>query len=492
MRTTRNKRRLRRAPFGFAIAIFALVAGGAGYQAIASFLARHPIPMPVAGLHAATFSFPQPIGSEIPDPRGYQLASLQTSSADFTGSIQRVLRDPWDGMAFSMGPMINRAAKGDRLVKGSLKPDTLAQDPASARQLARAPDPILSTAPQESAQSAASAKGDRPTRSDAPAPKTEALAKGDRLVPAHSQLASKPEAESRQEAARETPPPAPATNDQVAMLPAPPPSVQTPTNEPSSTQLAARPEATTPRAEWPIATSPEGATVQTARLYFGVEGSSAHVLEPWGPGEEPVLMTPLEENAADAKPPVSGSGETIAAKGEVTGADQRPKSPTELLRLTDKEREKSEKCLTDAMYFEARGEPVRGQMAVAQVVMNRVFSGYYPNNVCGVVYQNKERHLGCQFTFACDGIPEVVNEPDAYERAKQIARDTLDGKLWLPEIGKATHYHAYWVRPSWVHEMFKLNKIGVHTFYRPRNWGDGAEAPVWGDAATTAEEAKKL
>jgi spore germination cell wall hydrolase CwlJ-like protein len=135
---------------------------------------------------------------------------------------------------------------------------------------------------------------------------------------------------------------------------------------------------------------------------------------------------------------------------------------------------------------------VRGQMAVAQVVMNRVFSGYYPDDVCGVVYQNANRHLACQFTFACDGTPEVVNEPDAWVRAKQIARDTLDGKLWLNEIGKATHYHAYWVRPSWIHEMYKLDKIGVHTFYRPRNWGDGADAPTWGDAAKTAEEAKKL
>src|SRR5262249_11965154 len=162
---------------------------------------------------------------------------------------------------------------------------------------------------------------------------------------AHSQLASKPEAEPRQEAARETPP-EPATNDRVAMLTAPPPSVQTPANEPSSTQLAARSDATPPRPEWPIAASPEGATVQTARLYFGVEGNTAHVLEPWGPGEEPVLMTPPEENTTDAKPPVSGRGETIAAKGEVTGADQRPKSPAELLTLTDKEREKSEKCLT--------------------------------------------------------------------------------------------------------------------------------------------------
>jgi spore germination cell wall hydrolase CwlJ-like protein len=185
-------------------------------------------------------------------------------------------------------------------------------------------------------------------------------------------------------------------------------------------------------------------------------------------------------------------GESIAPKGLVTGAEQRPKSPAEMLRLTEKEREKAEKCLANAVYFEARAEPVRGQIAVAQVVMNRVFSGYYPNDVCGVVYQNANRHLACQFTFACDGIPEVVNEPGAWARARQIARDTLDGKLWLPEIGKATHYHADWVRPAWVRDMIKLNKIGEHTFYRPQNWGDGADAPTWGDPATTDKEAKKL
>jgi spore germination cell wall hydrolase CwlJ-like protein len=234
-----------------------------------------------------------------------------------------------------------------------------------------------------------------------------------------------------------------------------------------------------------------------------VETDDAHAaLEPWAPGEDPILVTrpdsaPAEADGASGSNKVANANpnipaETIAAKGEVTGAEQRPKSPAERLGLTDKTREKSEKCLTDAIYFEARGESVRGQMAVAQVVMNRVFSGYYPNSVCGVVYQNADRHLACQFTFACDGIPDVVNEPEAWVRAKQIARDTLDGKLWLNEVGKATHYHAYWVRPSWVHEMFKLNKIGVHTFYRPRNWGDGSDAPIWGDAKKTAEEEKKL
>ena len=78
------------------------------------------------------------------------------------------------------------------------------------------------------------------------------------------------------------------------------------------------------------------------------------------------------------------------------------------------------------------------------------------------------------------------------ERAKRIATATLDGRLWLPEIGKATHYHAYWVHPWWVRTMHKLYKLGVHTFYRPRKWGDGADAPTWGSAQMTAEAAAKL
>jgi spore germination cell wall hydrolase CwlJ-like protein len=124
--------------------------------------------------------------------------------------------------------------------------------------------------------------------------------------------------------------------------------------------------------------------------------------------------------------------------------------------------------------------------------MNRVVSPFYPDNVCGVVYQNARRHLACQFTFACDGIPEKIKEPDAYERAERIANETLDGKHWLPDVGKATHYHAYWVHPRWVRYMHKLDKIGVHTFYRPRNWGDGSAQPAWGDAELDVPAAEKL
>src|SRR5262249_45340348 len=150
-------------------------------------------------------------------------------------------------------------------------------------------------------------------------------------------------------------------------------------------------------------------------------------LERWSPGEEPVLIVPQVPADLDIKRSARvgengrGEGVTVAGKGEVTGDGRRPKSPAERLGPAGKARAKAGLCLATPLYFEARGEPVRGQIAVAQVVMNRVFSGYYPNDVCGVVYQNAHRHLACQFTFACDGIPDRITEPDAFARAKRIS-----------------------------------------------------------------------
>jgi spore germination cell wall hydrolase CwlJ-like protein len=254
-----------------------------------------------------------------------------------------------------------------------------------------------------------------------------------------------------------------------------------------------------------VARRPVEPVVEMARLYFGDQplGDAPGAIEKWAPGEEPSIIAPpaaaaadpdIKQSALDPKPQPAEEkgGESIAPKGEVTGEGKRPMTPAERLKLDGKARAKAEKCLANAVYFEARGEPVRGQIAVAQVVMNRVFSGYYPQNVCSTVYQNAHRRLACQFTFACDGIPDVVTEPQAWVRATSIARDVLDGKYWLPEVNRATHYHAYWVRPSWVREMKRLYKFGVHTFYRPRKWGDGSDTPSWGTAAATSEAIAKL
>jgi len=207
----------------------------------------------------------------------------------------------------------------------------------------------------------------------------------------------------------------------------------------------------------------QGVIARFSRLFFqrnNTLGSLPMIIDP---GEMPKLAS------APAGAPTEGAT-TIAAKGEVTGEEGRPKSPAERLGIKGAALAKAEKCLADAIYFESRGEPKQGQVAVAQVVVNRAFSGFYPSDVCGVVYQNANRYLACQFTFACEGKKLIVDEPDMWEQAKQISHDMLDGKLWLDEIGKATHYHAYWVRPDWIREMRRINRIGVHTFYRPRAW----------------------
>jgi hypothetical protein len=168
-----------------------------------------------------------------------------------------------------------------------------------------------------------------------------------------------------------------------------------------------------------------------------------------------------------------------------------PPSPAQRLKLEGKEYAKAERCLANAIYFEARSEPIRGQMAVAQVVMNRVFSGFYPNDICGVVYQNANRHLSCQFTFACDGKSKAITERGHWARANRIARQTLDGQIYVPEVAKSTHYHAVYVHPNWVREMKKMVRYGVHNFYRPYAWGNGAEEPVWGSPALLANNNSK-
>lgn len=168
-----------------------------------------------------------------------------------------------------------------------------------------------------------------------------------------------------------------------------------------------------------------------------------------------------------------------------------PPSPAQRLNLDDKEYAKAQRCLANAIYWEARSEPVRGQMAVAQVVMNRVFSPFYPNDVCSVVYQNAHRHLSCQFTFACDGKRKTITERGHWARANRIAKQTLDGQIYVQEVAKSTHYHAAYVNPIWNREMKKLVRFGLHSFYRPYAWGNGADMPVWGKTALAKDNSKK-
>jgi hypothetical protein len=121
-------------------------------------------------------------------------------------------------------------------------------------------------------------------------------------------------------------------------------------------------------------------------------------------------------------------------------------------------------CLTQAVYFEARGEPVEGQEAVAQVVMNRTRLPQYPKQVCDVVFQGADRSTGCQFSFTCNGALGPPTEPDAWRRANEVAGRALAGFVYAP-LKDATHFHAAWVNPYWSGSLTRLGQVGGHIFY---------------------------
>ncbi len=128
-------------------------------------------------------------------------------------------------------------------------------------------------------------------------------------------------------------------------------------------------------------------------------------------------------------------------------------------------RGKQWRCLTEALYFEARGENLVGQVAVAEVILNRVDSKSYPNSVCGVIQQGQSKRNGCQFSFICDGKVEHIGDRKAYDELGKVAWVMLQGK---PRIltGKATHYHATSVQPRWAKRLVRTARIGDHIFYR--------------------------
>jgi spore germination cell wall hydrolase CwlJ-like protein len=134
---------------------------------------------------------------------------------------------------------------------------------------------------------------------------------------------------------------------------------------------------------------------------------------------------------------------------------------------------KETKCLAEAIYFEARSEPEKGQIAVAQVVLNRMKNPVYPHTICDVVYQNSGNRNACQFSFTCDGMPESINEPDAWATSLALAKKILadEKAMYLADVGASTHYHATYVRPDWAGEMQRLQKIGTHVFYKTYGGG---------------------
>jgi len=149
----------------------------------------------------------------------------------------------------------------------------------------------------------------------------------------------------------------------------------------------------------------------------------------------------------------------------------RPMRPF-VLAADDGDRSRAVHCLTQAIYYEAAREPLKGQEAVAQVVLNRMRHPAYPKSVCGVVFQGAARITGCQFTFTCDGSLRWAPQPGLWRQAENVARRALAGYV-DKQVGSATHYHAAYVSPYWAPTLVKMTQVGQHIFYRWTGpWGE--------------------
>jgi hypothetical protein len=135
-------------------------------------------------------------------------------------------------------------------------------------------------------------------------------------------------------------------------------------------------------------------------------------------------------------------------------------------------------CLADAVYYEARGETLDGQAAIAQVVLNRVRHPAFPKSVCGVVFQGAAAD-NCQFSFACNGAMRRPRDGAAWARSEQIAARALAGSV-MPQVGEATHFHVAGVSPGWGPNLARVAQVGLHVFYR---FGGHAGAPAMFDGA---------
>lgn len=130
----------------------------------------------------------------------------------------------------------------------------------------------------------------------------------------------------------------------------------------------------------------------------------------------------------------------------------------------------AEKCLAQAVYYEAANEPAQGKRAVAQVVLNRVRHPAYPTSVCGVVYEGWNKPV-CQFSFVCDGSLTRAPAARQWRESEAVAKAALAGAV-EPSVGTATHYHADYVLPRWAFTLAKVERVGTHLFYRfPGNGG---------------------
>jgi len=223
---------------------------------------------------------------------------------------------------------------------------------------------------------------------------------------------------------------------------------------------------------------PQGAGAPV-RDYAGLKARAGRI----DPGAKAIVDRNLpgrRENLYDRTPgwesfdlsvlPSLGVGALSSADAQTINSLRRATAPAEpvrpfFLKASASDRSQALKCLTQAIYYEAATEPVKGQQAVAQTVINRVRHPGYPKSICGVVFEGAMRSTGCQFSFTCDGSLARAPEPALWKRAQGVAKAALNGFV-DKEVGTATHYHADYVSPYWAPTLLKIAQVGAHIFYR--------------------------
>ena len=171
-----------------------------------------------------------------------------------------------------------------------------------------------------------------------------------------------------------------------------------------------------------------------------------------------LLVERLEQRRAGAQ-----ERQPMVLRASFGGAFNPAVAPFRLTNALESSRELE--CLSEAVYYEARGETPSGQAAVAQVVLNRVRHPSFPQSICGVVFQGAYKRVGCQFSFACDGSMRRGREPGAWNRAQKVASRALSGAV-MSEVGAATHFHTTGVAPGWGPRLLRVAQVGMHVFYR--------------------------
>lgn len=229
----------------------------------------------------------------------------------------------------------------------------------------------------------------------------------------------------------------------------------------------------------PVMEQPQDASGTSAALFFiapppnatpeSISPAAAPAEADTAPAEGPTLAAFAAAKAASpgGRPASQSAWSDLVQLASIGGGDGEKTASSIFGGLTEKEfRAREFRCMATAIYFEARGESIKGQIAVGQVIMTRVRSTFYPNTICGVVFQGQWNKNACQFSFACDGVPDTPKDRKQWDTALDVAKNVISGKVHLDEVGDATHYHATYVSPDWKKLVKRVTKIGVHIFYK--------------------------